>query len=158
MKLVPTSEVQWQEQRSPKGRFHLFRRHLSEALGAPRDAGVAKGGHPFDVEMTRLPPGAANFPFHAHAAQWEFYIILSGTGEMRVVETIVPVKPGDAMMCPPGEAHQLKNTGDSDLVYYVIADNPPADVGFYPDSQKWTIKPQRKYFKMQEVEYYEGEE
>ena len=48
------------------------------ALGAPRDAGVAGGGHPFDVELTKLPPGATNFPFHAHAAQWEVYLVLMG--------------------------------------------------------------------------------
>src|ERR1700722_18520798 len=130
MKLVKDSDLKWTEQRSPRGRFHLFRRHISEALGAPRDAGVAGGGHPFDVEMTRLPPGAANFPFHAHAAQWEFYIILSGSGELRAGDSTVQVKPGDTMICPPGEAHQLKNIGDVDLVYYVIADNPPADFGF----------------------------
>jgi hypothetical protein len=60
MKHTKETAVKWVEQRSPRGRFHLFRRHISEALGALRDAGVAGGGHPFDVELARLPPGATN--------------------------------------------------------------------------------------------------
>lgn len=158
MKPVNVSSLEWEELRSPKGRYHVFRRHLSLAHGAPRDAGVAGGGHPFDMEMVKLPPGAANCPFHAHAAQWEAYLILSGTGEVRTSETRHPVAAGDTFVCPPGEPHQMINTGTDDLLYYVIADNPPADVIEYPDTGKWFVKPQRKTFHMTETGYYEGEE
>jgi uncharacterized cupin superfamily protein len=158
MKHAKESTMKWVEQRSPRGRFRIFRRHISEALGAPRDAGVAGGGHPFDVELARLPAGATNFPFHAHAAQWEVYIIIGGSGELRAGDTVVSVTAGDSFVCPPGEPHQLKNTGTADLLYYVIADNPPADVITYPDSNKWLVKPQRKSFTMQETDYYANEE
>src|SRR5262245_34737297 len=158
MKHAKESEIPWVERRSPKGRFHLFRRHISQALGAPFDIGVAGGGHPFDVALTRLPPGATNFPFHFHAAQWELYLIQRGSGELRISEKTVPITAGDVFVCPPGDAHQLKNTGTDDLLYYVIADNQPADVGFYPDSNKWFIKPQRKCVTLQEADYYAGEE
>src|SRR5881227_3324146 len=158
MKHAKESAMKWVEQRSPRGRFHLFRRHISEALGAPRDAGVAAGGHPFDVELARLPRGATNFPFHAHAAQWEVYIVISGSGELRAGNTREAVAAGDSFVCPSGEPHQLKNTGMADLLYYVIADNPPADVTTYPDSNKWFVKPHRKSFTMQETDYYANEE
>jgi len=158
MKHAKESAIKWVEQRSPRGRFHLFRLHISEALGAPRDAGVADCGHPFDVELARLPPGATNFPFHAHAVQWEVYIVISGSGELRAGDTVVDVTGGDSFVCPLGEPHQLKNTGTADLLYYVITDNPPADVIAYPDSNKWFIKPQRKSFTMQETDYYANEE
>jgi uncharacterized cupin superfamily protein len=158
MNLVKESDLKWVEQRSPKGRFHLFRRHISEALGAPRDAGIAGSGHPFDVELTRLPPGATNFPFHSHGAQWEVYLILSGSGELRAGEKTTVITAGNSFVCPPGEAHQIKNSGSSDLLYYVIADNPPADFTHYPDSDKWAVKPPRKCFTVQETDYYAGEE
>ena len=87
-------------------------------------------GHPFDIEMTKLPPGATNFPFHSHAGQWEVYLVLSGSGELRAGETVAAMAAGDAFVCPPGEAHQIKNTGTDDLLYYVIADNPPADIAY----------------------------
>jgi len=158
MQIVHEASLPWSEQRSPKGSYHLFRRHLSEALGAPRDAGVAGGGHPFDVEQAKLPPGAVNFPFHSHAAQWELYIILSGTGVLRVGEKTVNVKGGDTFVCPPGEPHQLKNTGSKDLLYFIIADNPPADIIHYPDSNKWLTKPGRQCFKMEKSEYFDPED
>lgn len=158
MKHVRESDIPWIERRSPGGHFHILRRSISGALGAPPDAGVAGGGHPFDVELARLPPGATNFPFHAHAAQWEVYLVLSGTGEVRAGDKTVPITAGDSFVCPPGEPHQLKNTGPDDLLYYVIADNPPADVIYYPDSDKWMVKPQRKCFTMQETDYHANEE
>lgn len=158
VKQINESDVPWLEQRSPKGRFHLFRRHLSLALGAPRDAGVAGGGHPFDIEMVKLPPGATNFPFHSHSAQWEVYMVRQGSAEVRAGEVTSTVRAGDVFVCPPGEAHQIKNTGAEDLVYYVIADNPPSEVGHYPDSNKWFMKPARRCFTLQDAEYYSGEE
>ena len=79
-------------------------------------------------------------------------------GELRAGDTVTEVTAGDTFVFPPGEPHQLRNTGTEDLVYYVIADNPPADVTNYPDSNKWFVKPQRKSFTMQETDYYANEE
>ena len=103
----------------------------------------------------RLPAGAANFPFHAHAAQWELYVFIEGRGEVRGPAETISVEPGESVIFPPGEAHQIRNTGDTDLVYYVIADHHPADVTTYPDTGKWGVKPQRKCFTMTETPYYE---
>ena len=62
------------------------------------------------------------------------------------------------MLCPPEHAHQIVNTGLDDLLFYVVADNPPAEVTFYPETGRWGIKPHKKHFKMQEAEYYEPED
>src|SRR5689334_1711935 len=83
MRKANLESLGWNEQRSPKGRFHLFRRNLSLALGGVRDVGDWGGGHPFDMEQYRIPPGATNFPFHAHSAQWELYLVTSGRGALR---------------------------------------------------------------------------
>ena len=61
-------------------------------------------------------------------------------------------------MHPPGEAHQLINTGRKPLVFYIVADNPPLDVWNYPDSNKWGIRQPRKIFCITEVDYHDGEE
>ena len=44
------------------------------------------------------------------------------------------------------------------FVFFVIADNLPVDSTYYPESDKWQIKPQRKLFRMQETHYFDGEE
>ena len=49
------------------------------------------------------------------------------------------------------------NSGEVELVYYVIADNPQADVIHYPDSAKYFVKPQRIAFETP-VDYFKGEE
>lgn len=158
MNKINQNQIKWDEVKSPRGKFHLFRRHISLALGGKKDTGPWGGGHPFDLELTRMPPGATNWPYHAHAAQWELYVILSGQGQVRTPEGHSDFGPGDCFIVPPGEPHQLCNTGTEDLLFYLVADNSPADITHYPDSGKWNIKPQRKIFKMTEVDYYKGEE
>jgi hypothetical protein len=48
-------------------------------------------------------------------------------------------------------------TAETDLAYAVIANNVPADVGYYPDSDKWITMPDRTCFR-EAVDYYDGEE
>jgi uncharacterized cupin superfamily protein len=164
MKQTNQNQVEWVETKSPKGKFHLFRRHLSLALGGKKDTGTWGGGHPFDLELTRIPPGATNWPYHAHAVQWELYVIISGHGHARSPEGESPIVAGDCFIYPPGEPHQIRNTGKEDLIYYVIADNPPVEVSNYPDSGKLSLKQflngqfKRDIFKINEVDYFQGEE
>jgi uncharacterized cupin superfamily protein len=148
----------WQSQSSPKGKYTVQRRALSQEAGGKKDIGIWGGGHPFDVEAHRIPPGKINFPLHTHAAQWEAYYILKGSGQMRTPDGFYDLRPGDYIVCPPGEAHQLINNSQEELLYLVIADQPQADVIHYPDSGKWLIKPQRKVFEMKEIGYFHGEE
>lgn len=80
---------------------------------------------PFEVELVRLPPGAVNWPFHAHSVMWECYLLTAGRGRVRTPEGWTEVRAGDALLHPPGEPHQMENTGPDDLVYWIIADNAP---------------------------------
>lgn len=156
IKIARLSSIPVREVRSPGGKYRIDRQSVSEALGGAKDVGEWGGGHPFDVELVRLLPGAANFPLHAHAAQWEMYLFLSGSGEVRGAAEAVSVTAGDHVLLQPGEPHQVRNTGDADLIYYVIANQPRADVITYPDTPgKWVIKPGLKCFRMEEVSYYE---
>jgi uncharacterized cupin superfamily protein len=150
--------IPWTERRSPTGRFHIQAREITIAMGYPRGVGDWGGGLPFDVSIHRMPPGAANFPFHAHTAQTEFYLVISGRGTLRIAEGNHEIGPGDAFVCPPGEGHQIKNSGTEDLTFYIIADNVRVEVVNYPDSNKWAVTPPRKIFRLEEKDYYDGEE
>lgn len=158
MKKVNIEDISWVERKSPKGRYHKFRRDIAEAMEKPEAGPKLPGPAPFEVEVMRLPPGARNFPLHSHTTEWEFYLIVSGTGEMRTSELTSPLKPGDCIMNPPGEAHQITNTGDTDLVYYCIANNAGADIWHYPDSGKWGGNVFGQFFRMTKADYYDGEE
>src|SRR5436190_2648195 len=62
MNRVNQNDLPWIERRSPQGKFHQFRRNLSPALAADAAAPALPSLPPFEVELMRLPSGAANFP------------------------------------------------------------------------------------------------
>jgi mannose-6-phosphate isomerase-like protein (cupin superfamily) len=64
----------------------------------------------------RLPPGGTTTP-HFHPQTEEIYYILQGRGRMRIIEECRDVGPGDAIAIPPGQEHQITNTGDEPLVF-----------------------------------------
>jgi uncharacterized cupin superfamily protein len=158
MKKIHIPALREEERKSPAGKYHSFCKNISVALGGRQDAGPGDGGHPFDLQQRRVPPGAAVCPLHAHTVQWELFVVLAGHATVRIGRKKHAVRAGDAYVQPPGTAHQIINTGKRDFVFYVIADNPPADSTWYPDSKKWQMKPQRKVFRMAEVDYFDGEE
>lgn len=157
MRHVRLDDLPWQEWASPGGTFRAAGQQVSVALGAVADAPLHLGGHPFDLEIGRIPPGKSGCPFHWHAAQWEFYYIAAGRGTARFADQRREVSAGDAFVHPPGEAHQLINTGEEDLIYWLVADNPPIDYFYYPDSDKWGISG-RGVFQRTDVSYWLGEE
>lgn len=57
---------------------------------------------------------------HRHPKTEEIYYILSGTGRMEVDGETEPLHPGDAVLLPPGAAHQAWNTGDVPLVILCV--------------------------------------
>ncbi|MDB6167838.1 MAG: Cupin domain protein [Verrucomicrobia bacterium] len=157
MKIVNIPKLPWEDYSSPGGKYVASWKQPSEKLGDRRNA-WPKGGHPFNLELNRVPPGKAPCPFHFHTTQWEMFVIVSGTGTVRAGRKRQKIKAGDAFIHPPGEAHQIINTGKQDLVFYIIADNPPVDIFHYPDSGKWGLRPYGKYFRMAQASYYDGEE
>jgi len=84
-----------------------------------------------------VPPGKKAFPHHVHHMVDEMMVILEGTGEYRWGDDRYPVGPGDLIGAPKAtRAHQLANTGSTNLKYLTFSNNPSADVCEYPDSGK----------------------
>jgi len=166
MHKVNLKDIPEQERRSPKGRFGRTSKNISIALGRePGSLDLAKR-HPFDLALVRIPKGKSLCPYHAHSAESELYLVVSGRGSVRDKNGITEVGPGDAFFFQPGEAHQLSNAGNEDFVYYVIADNPRSggatgDSCFYPDSGKWAVvneELEEVIVKGNETDYFDGEE
>ena len=158
MSKVNIDEIPWTTWQSPKGRFSSSYKEISAALGAKTNTPVGAGGHPFDLCLEKLAPGQVSCPFHNHAAQWELFYVLSGTGAVRLATQTQTVRAGDAIMHPPGEVHQISNTGSEELVYFIIADNPPLDFSYYPDSEKFSVTGFKPFLRTTDMEYWDGEE
>lgn len=158
---VNVEDIPWAQYGSPKGKCRGSYKELSLALGATKNANQFNGGHPFDMTIEQIGPGATLCPYHAHASQYELFYIIAGSGTVRSNGESFPVKTGDVIMHPPGDAHQIINTGDTDLTYIIIADNPQLDVVRYPDSNKVGVcdgNSPHEFFRTTEVDYWDGED
>ena len=61
-----------------------------------------------------LEPGQAT-ERHYHRATEEIYFVIKGSGDMEVDGESERVRPGDAVLIPPGAWHTLVNDGTSEL-------------------------------------------
>lgn len=89
----------------------------------------------FGVNLTRLAPNAVSALRHAHSKQDEFIYILQGHPLLHTNAGATPLAPG---MCAgfkagSGDAHQLSNPGDEDVVYLEVGDRSAGDQASYPD-------------------------
>ncbi len=166
MRKVNVKDIPEQERKSPKGKFHKFVKNISIALGRKSESLDLGKRHLFDLALVRIPKGKSYCPYHAHSAESELYLVISGRGSVRDKDGSRIVNAGDAFFFQPGEAHQLSSADDEDFVYYVIADNPRSggpsgDSCFYPDSGKWAVVKEGSedvIVKGKETDYFDGEE
>ena len=87
-------------------------------------------------------PGKKAFPFHAHHAIHELFVILEGEGEYRLGDQTHKVRAMDVLAAPTGgpeSAHQIINTGDKPLKYLGISTSVDTEVVEYPDSNKFAV-------------------
>ena len=65
---------------------------------------------------------------HYHRLSEEIYYLLEGTGEMELNGERQPVRPGDAILIPPGAWHQITGTSAIPL-RFLCACSPPYEHG-----------------------------
>ena len=100
------------------------------------------GAQKLGYNITAVPPGKRAFPFHNHRANEEMFFVLQGTGEVRIGESIYPIRSGDVIACPAGgreTAHQIINTGADELRYLAVSTKLYPEIAEYPDSQKFGV-------------------
>jgi|GraSoiStandDraft_45_1057281.scaffolds.fasta_scaffold156023_2 uncharacterized cupin superfamily protein len=160
MKKIRVADLPEKERRSPSGKFHTYYKEVSVALGRDPESTDRLKQHPFDLSVYRVPPGASRCPYHVHSEESELYLVISGRAAVRHEQGITEIEAGEACFFGPGEAHEIRNPGAADLVYYVIADNAVAECCYYPDSDKWWVNDGKasKIMKGRVVDYFAGED
>ena len=91
------------------------------------------------ASIDTVAPGKRSCPYHFHYAQEEMFIVLEGTGTLRVAGEMLPIKVGDVIFIPPGPEypHQIINTSAAPLKYLSIGTRETPEVVEYPDSGKY---------------------
>jgi len=84
-----------------KGRHKMRLRQLGKRAGS-----IALG-----ATLTEVAPGGISFPRHAHYVNEEAIYVLSGSGEARIGDARVPVRPGGWIALPTDRAERpIQNT------------------------------------------------
>ena len=155
--LMNLDEVQFDDVED-NGLFTSRRGKISDHIGARK----------LGYNLTVLPPGKAQCPFHNHHAEEEMFLILEGEGELRFGTERYPIRQHDVIACPPGGpevAHQIINTGTAPLRYLALSCLAEVETCEYPDSGKILIvagprgaREVRKIFRAESsVDYYDRE-
>ena len=125
------------EQRTEAAHSPLYEGVRSASLVGRRVPGTVSKKLGASVDW--VPPGKATCPYHFHYAQEEMFVILEGSGTLRVADERIPVRRGDVIGIPPGPEypHQLINTSNEPLKYLSISTQEFPEVCEYPDSGKY---------------------
>lgn len=146
------------ERGDPVGSFQQHYGLISSEIGASK----------LGYNLTICPPGKTACPFHNHHSNEEMFFILEGEGILRFGDKEYPLRKHDVIACPPGKrhlAHQITNTGETELKYLALSTKERTEVCEYPDSNKVGVMvgsfgapDVRLMVKAdQGVEYFEGE-
>ena len=95
------------------------------------------GAQKLGYNLTICPPGKKVCPFHNHHVDEEMFFILEGEGLLRFGDQEYPLRKHDVIACPPGKrdvAHQIVNTGKTDLKYLALSTMARSEICEYPDS------------------------
>jgi mannose-6-phosphate isomerase-like protein (cupin superfamily) len=77
-----------------------------------------------------LEPGQAT-QRHYHRTSEEIYVVVKGSGALEVDGQSRRVRPGEAILIPPGAWHQLENDGTSELRILCCCAPPYSDDDTY---------------------------
>ena len=92
----------------PSNQMGIENTDLAKQLGAEK----------LGMRLWRLAPGQASTK-HRHLQQEELYLLLEGTGRVRVDDELLTLAPLDALLVPPHSTRQLFNDTDADALWLV---------------------------------------
>jgi uncharacterized cupin superfamily protein len=114
---------------------------VREPLYASMAARLATGtaAQKLGASIDTVAPGKRSCPYHFHHAQEEMFVVLEGSGTLRVAGEMLPLRAGDVVFIPPGPAypHQIINTSGEPLKYLSISTRETPEICEYPDSEKY---------------------
>jgi len=113
------------------------REPLYESLSARLAPGTA--ARKLGAAIDTVAPGKRSCPYHFHHAQEEMFVVLEGTGSLRVAGEMLPIRSGDVIFIPPGPEypHQIVNTSAEPLKYLSVSTRETPEICEYPDSGKY---------------------
>jgi uncharacterized cupin superfamily protein len=104
-RVLPAGDAFWR----PSNQMGVLNTDLAKQLGAEA----------LGARLWRLHPGQASTR-HRHFATTELYVLLEGSGRLRVGDELLTLAPLDAVLVDPDELRQPFNDTDADQLWLVV--------------------------------------
>ena len=92
----------------------------SNQMGVPNtDLARQLGAEPLGARLWRLAPGQASTK-HRHVATTEIYVVLEGTGRMRIGDDVHTLAPLSSVLVEPEIVRQVFNDLEEDVLWLVV--------------------------------------
>ncbi|MBV8431199.1 MAG: cupin domain-containing protein [Solirubrobacterales bacterium] len=124
-----------------------------------RDLGRATGSVGTGLNLVEVEAGRWGTPLHCHSVEEELFVVLAGEGVVVLGDEEIPVRRGSVVARPPGTgvAHALR-AGDPGLTYLAYGTREPADMCFYPRSNKIAFRGLGVIGRIEPLDYWDGED
>jgi uncharacterized cupin superfamily protein len=131
-----------------------------------RDLGRAAGSVTTGLKHVEVAAGKDATAMHCHSAEEEIFVILEGTGTLRLgaeaegdgVED-TPVRAGHVIARPAGTGiSHLFVAGEQGLTFLAYGPREPSDICYYPRSRKVAFRGVNLLGRIERLDYWDGED
>jgi uncharacterized cupin superfamily protein len=131
-----------------------------------RDLGLATGSRWTGLKHIEFDPGVLSGPPHVHSAEEEIFVVLDGDGTLQLTPPGLHSEPAEqavrkgsvvARPAGTGVAHAFR-AGDSGMTLIAWGTRDPNDICWYPRSQKLFWRGVGVVGRIEQLDYWEGEE
>ncbi len=124
-----------------------------------RNLGRAAGSVTTGIQHVQVFPAKESAPPHCHSLEEEIFVILDGDGVVVLGQEETPVVAGHVIARPAGTgvAHSFR-AGEAGLTYLAYGMRDPADVCFYPRSNKVAFRGIGLIARFERLDYWDGED
>ena len=124
-----------------------------------RDIGRGAGSQLSGLQHVTVTPGRRSSVRHCHSHEHELFVVLSGGATLLLGDERFDVRPGSIVDRPPGTgvAHSFE-AGDDGLVLLAYGTRDASDACWYPDSRKISSRGLGVIYRVETLDYWDGEE
>ena len=124
-----------------------------------RNLGLAAGSVTIGLQHVLVTPGKESAPPHCHSLEEEIFVMLGGDGTLVLGDQEISVRPGHVVSRPAATrvAHVF-TAGDRGLEFLAFGTREPADVCYYPRSNKINFGGVGVIARLERLDYWDGED
>ena len=124
-----------------------------------RNLGRAAGSVTTGIQHVEVGPGKESTAQHCHSVEEEIFVVLAGSGALVLDTDETDVRPGHVVARPPATsvAHVFR-AGPDGLTYLAYGTREPADVCYYPRSNKVAFRGVGLIARVERLDYWDGED